>query len=195
MIVKHSLPERIATIIQRNQYAQLPGYGLRKSAILIPFGMVQETLCVLYTRRSHEVRHHAGQISFPGGKLEQGETPWAGALRETSEEVGIASEHISFLGRIDDVISPKGFHIQCMAGWVHDITLELNTSEVEKVFWVPVSELLNPALHEVKPWKAFPTIDVHYFHFSSCLVWGVTGKMTFVLSELLRRSGNVLDIP
>jgi mutator protein MutT len=193
--VNHFLLERIATIIQRNQYIQLSGYGLRKSAILIPFGIVQDVLCVLYTRRSHEVRHHAGQISFPGGKLERGETAWEGALRETLEEVGIANDQISFLGRIDDVISPKGFHIQCMAGWVHDITLDLDASEVEKVFWVPVSELLNPALHEVKPWKAFPTIDVHYFHFSSCLVWGVTGKMTFVLSELLRRLENVWNIP
>lgn len=177
--------ESVFVRIQAHSYHPIINPALKASAVLVPFVKCDNQLGLLFTQRSEKMKHHPGQISFPGGKLEKGETAWECALREANEEVGISQ--VSFMGRLDDVISPKGFHIQCLAGLVQSSDLLINKDEVVKTFWVPLTEVLDLQRHEARPWKKIPGVTVHYFHFSDCLVWGVTGKITFLLREILRK--------
>lgn len=153
----------------------------RRSAVLIPILDLPGNP-ILYTQRSFQLKHHAGQISFPGGVVEKGETVWQAALREASEEVGIPEEAVTPIGRLDDVFSPRGFHIACLVGKVKPFTINLNSDEVERVLTVPLEELSDSLYHQVLPWKNH---RIHFFHFPSGLVWGVTGQITFGLKKAL----------
>lgn len=158
---------------------------MKPSSVLIPVVERDGETGLLFTERSKSMKHHAGQISFPGGRMEQGETSYGCALRETEEEIGVPKEEVTQLGQIDDVISPRGFHIQCHVGHLPDRELVLNPDEVEQTFWVPFSEIMDQSRHEVRPWKRIKAVEVHYFHFEACLVWGVTGRMLHCLRECL----------
>jgi len=129
--------------------------------------------------------NHPGQISFPGGRIDSGESAWQCALREAKEEIGLDSEKVTYLGRLDDVLSPRGFHVECLVGLVEDFEPVLSVEEVDQIFWVPLQDVCDPEKHEVKPWHRVPGIRVHYFYFPECTVWGVTGKITFELRRVL----------
>ncbi len=156
---------------------------LRSSAVLIPI-LKRSGNQLLFTLRARHLRHHAGQISFPGGGVEPEERPWRAALREAEEEIGLAPEKVRPFGRLDDVYSPRGFHIQCFVGLVERFEPRLNPGEVEKLVEVDLDELFDDRLHEVRPRGNFP--EVHYFHFKHGLVWGVTGLITYRLRQVLR---------
>ena len=160
----------------------LPRADHRGSAILVPI-LAKGRGRLLYTLRNRNLKHHAGQFSFPGGVVEKGESGWQAAVREANEEVGLPRDHVRYLGRLDDVLSPRGFHVQCYAGLVSPFAIAPNQSEVERVIEVELAELFEPQRHEVKDWKGFP---VHFFSFSLGLVWGVTGKITYQLQQTLR---------
>ncbi|PIE91350.1 MAG: coenzyme A pyrophosphatase [Acidobacteria bacterium] len=164
----------------------MPADNLQRSAVLIPV-IEAEGFPLLYTKRSAAMRHHAGQISFPGGRQEEGESSWQCALREAGEEVGLQAAGVTYLGRIDDVLSPQGFHVACHVGLIDDFKPVLNPAEVERVFRVPLSFIFKQAWHEVKPWQTNSDVSVHYFHFPECLVWGVTGQITFRLMRALTK--------
>lgn len=170
--------------LSRYQARERPDLGLRKAAVLIP---IQRSETIFFTQRASHLNHHQGQISFPGGRLDAGETGWQAALREAEEEVGLAASQVVPLGRIDDVYSPLGYHIQCYVGAVSDDwTPQPNIHEVDSVIAVPLEELLDEARHSMKPWPRDPTIQVHYFDFTDAMVWGVTGWMTRILQSVLR---------
>lgn len=152
------------------------------SAVLIPV-VARPHDQLIYTLRSSRLRNHAGQISFPGGRIEAGETPWQAALREADEEIGLPPEKVKFIGRIDDVFSPHGFHIACFVGLCSEFEPRVNPDEVEQLVKVDLGELFDETLHETKPWK---NRDVHYFHFNRGRVWGVTGHITYRLREILK---------
>ncbi len=155
------------------------------SAVLIPI-MLGSPDRIILTLRSANLKHHAGQISFPGGRIEHGESPWDAALREAHEEIGLEPGSVRRLGQLDDVRSPRGFHIRCFVGLTGLFEPRLNHEEVARVIEVSWDELFDERLHEVKPYGARPR--VHYFHFSNGLVWGVTGHIVYRLREVAKRA-------
>jgi len=155
---------------------------MRTSAVLIPIVNRQNNQLV-FTLRSQNLTHHPGQISFPGGRIEENETSWDAAVREAEEEIGLPPTSVRNLGQLDDVYSPRGFHIQCFAGLVEEFQPVLNEQEVERLVCVDLDELFDDNLHEVKPWHGY---SVHYFNFKEGLVWGVTGQITYFLRQALR---------
>ena len=166
------------------QPRKISGSNLRGSAVLIPIvqsGRGQ----LIFTMRSSDLKNHPGQISFPGGRIEEGERPWQAALREAEEEIGLNPSGVVPFGRLDDVISPRGFHIRSYVGLVEPFEPKLNRQEVESLVQVGLDELFDENLHETKQWRGY---NVHYFHFKNGLVWGVTGQITFHLRQILRQS-------
>jgi len=163
---------------------ELPESGHRPAAVLIPI-LDDAARTLLFTERGADLKHHAGQISFPGGKIEPEERPWEAALREAHEEIGLQPAAVRRLGRLDDVCSPRGFHIRCYVGLVQPFEPRLNHGEVARLIQVPLEELLDERRHRIKPYNRFRT--VHYFHFENGLVWGVTGLIAYRLREALRR--------
>lgn len=155
---------------------------MHSSAVLIPILTDGGDHRLLFTQRSQSLRHHPGQISFPGGRVEPGERPWLAALREAEEEIGLPADAVRPFGRLDDFYSPRGFHIRCFVAVVKPFDLRLNPAEVDAIIEVDVNELFDPDVHEIKPWKGH---QVHYFNFRNGLVWGITGHMVYRLREVL----------
>ena len=159
------------------------GFGMRGSAVLIPIIDVGAGRLV-YTLRADHLKNHAGQISFPGGRIEPGERPVNAALREAHEEIGLEPSMVTPLGRLDDVYSPRGYHIRCYVGLVsEDFIPKINPDEVASMVNVGIDELFEERRHQTKMWKGIR--KVHYFDFEEGMVWGVTGRITWHLREVL----------
>lgn len=153
---------------------------LREAAVLLPIIDQEPDLTMLLTRRTEHLSSHAGQISLPGGRREEGDaTPVATALRETQEEVGIRPGEVSILGAMDTYETRTGFVITPIIGLVvPHFTLQPDTNEVEEVFEVPLNFLLDPANHEKhsRDYKGM----TYYFHampYRDYYIWGATAAM------------------
>jgi 8-oxo-dGTP pyrophosphatase MutT (NUDIX family) len=119
------------------------------ASVLVPLVMRDAGLQVLLTRRTAHLRDHAGQISFPGGKVEQHDADAvATALRETEEEVGLARRHVEVIGTLPIYSTVTGFVVTPVVGLVEPgFDLRLDTSEVAEAFEVPLPFLMTPAHH------------------------------------------------
>lgn len=132
-----------------------PGKAMRQAAVLVPIVQtpsslsIEPELSVLLTRRSAHLRDHAGQISFPGGKVDPSDdTPIVAALRETHEEVGIAPSYVDVLGILPKYRTGTAYDMTPVVGMLKgQPQLKLGENEVTQTFTVPLSFILNPANH------------------------------------------------
>lgn len=162
---------------------------LRAAAVLVPLVDRPQGLQVLLTQRTDHLAHHAGQVSFPGGRLEEDDDgPIACALREAEEETGLPPSCVDVLGFLDDYVTVTNFRVVPVVGLVTPpFALEPDPFEVAEVFEVPLSFLLDPANHKrvervidgrPRPYYAMP-YGRHY-------IWGATAGMLINLSRVLR---------
>lgn len=127
-----------------------PSAAPRRSAVLMLFGEGPAGPDLLLTERSHTMRSHPGQVSFPGGSLDPGETPVQAALREAHEEAGIEPGGVRVLGRLPELYLPPSNHAvtPVVAWWADPRDVEpTSADEVHAVYRVPISELRDPAHH------------------------------------------------
>ncbi len=163
--------------------------GLTPAAVLVPLVERSEELTVLLTLRTDHLRDHAGQISFPGGRIEPGDgSPEAAALRETEEEIGLSRAQIDIIGRLDDYDTRTGFAVMPMVGMVSPpLGLRLDATEVAETFEVPLSFVLDPANHERHRKKLGGRMRTfHVILYGSRYIWGVTAGILVNLYEVLR---------
>lgn len=126
----------------------LPGQ-LKRAAVLVPVVNREDGLTLLLTRRTDHLHDHAGQVSFPGGRAEEGETPEETALREAEEEIGLRADRLELLGRLPEYCTVTGFAITPVVAFVHPpFELVLDSFEVAESFEPPLSFLLDPANHQ-----------------------------------------------
>ena len=148
----------------------------RPAAVLVPI-IDRSEPSVLFTIRTAELASHAGQVAFPGGKIDPGdETPVAAALRETSEEVGLPASAVEPFGYLDLYLTFSGFRILPTVARVKpDFALVLNPREVTETFEVPLSFLMTPGNHlrKTRDWNG---IDREYYAmpFGDHYIWGIT---------------------
>jgi 8-oxo-dGTP pyrophosphatase MutT (NUDIX family) len=158
---------------------------IRPAAVLIPVVDHPEPT-VLLTQRSAHLNDHAGQISFPGGKIEATDaSPCEAALRETWEEVGIGGEFIDPIGYLDLYGTSFGFRILPTVARVKPgFKLRISAAEVDDAFEVPLAFLMNPANHQVHA-KEFRGIERSYYAmpFGDRYIWGATAGILRVLYE------------
>jgi 8-oxo-dGTP pyrophosphatase MutT (NUDIX family) len=158
---------------------------IRPAAVLIPVVDHPEPT-VLLTQRSANLNEHAGQISFPGGKIDAADaSPLQAALREAKEEVGLASEFIDPIGYLDLYGTSFGFRILPTVARVQPgFTLRINPSEVDDVFEVPLAFLMNPANHQLHS-KEFRGVERVYYAmpYGDRYIWGATAGILRVLYE------------
>lgn len=161
---------------------------LTPAAVLFPIVVRDTGHTVMLTQRTAHLRDHAGQISFPGGRVEAEDlSPTHTALRETEEEVGLSRERVEILGFLPEYRTGTGFRVTPVVGLVHPpFELQPDPFEVAEVFEVPLAFLLDPGNHQrhemhyrgaLRQYFAMPYGD--YF------IWGATAGMIRSLSERL----------
>jgi 8-oxo-dGTP pyrophosphatase MutT (NUDIX family) len=147
----------------------------RPAAVLVPV-VARRELSVLLTQRTDALPSHAGQISFPGGKIEPGEDALAAALRETREEIGLSTEFIDPLGFLDPYRTGTGFRIFPLVAIVRDgFHLTLDRNEVADAFEVPLSFLMDARNHEThsRIWRGGER-RFYAMPFEQRYIWGAT---------------------
>ena len=161
---------------------------LTAAAVLMPFVDRPEGLSVLLTQRSEQLKHHAGQISFPGGRIEEhDEGPLGAALRETEEEIGLTPDYISIAGYLKTAVTGTGYAVTPIVGFVRPgFTLTLDTVEVSDAFEVPLTFLLDPSNLKAGS-REFDGHVFQYweFHYEGRIIWGATASMLVTLKGLL----------
>ncbi len=161
----------------------------KRAAVMVPLVERREGLTVLLTQRASHLKNHPGQISFPGGRMEPGDAgPWEAALRETQEEIGLAPVFASLAGYLHDHVVLTGYLITPAVAFVRPgFDLQLDRTEVDDVFEVPLEFVLDPAHHVPRKrqfaGQEFLTHDIPY---GERHIWGATAGMLLSLYRLLR---------
>ena len=163
------------------------GIERRRAAVLVPVVAREAEATVLLTQRAEHLASHPGQVAFPGGTIDAGETAEAAALREAEEEIGLQPRTVEVIGRGPDYLTGSGFHVVPVLALVTPgFTLRLNPCEVSDAFEVPLAFLMDPANHRKgsRLWKgaARTFIEMPY---RDRYIWGVTAGILHVLYERL----------
>jgi 8-oxo-dGTP pyrophosphatase MutT (NUDIX family) len=158
------------------------------AAVLVPIINRAEGLQVLLTQRTSHLSDHAGQISFPGGRVEAEDASREDtALRETEEEIGLSRARITVVGRLPLYEIPSGFRITPVVGWVEPpFELALDPFEVACAFEAPLEHFADPARYQRREYR-FRGRHRHYMAipYQGRYIWGATAGMLYSLARML----------
>jgi 8-oxo-dGTP pyrophosphatase MutT (NUDIX family) len=165
-----------------------PQGGLREAAVLVPVVRRAGEARLILTRRTDSLRHHAGQISFPGGRIEADETPLRAALREAEEEIGLPPSATEALGYLDPLATITGFRVVPVLGLVHgEPALRPDPGEVAETFEVPLDFVLDPGNLEEHAREFRGRVrHYHLIRWQHYDIWGATASMIANLARRLR---------
>jgi len=165
-----------------------PEADRRQAAVLIAVIERAEGPTVLFTKRSESLPTHAGQVSFPGGKMEASDAHvMETALRETREEIGLDESFIEPIGFLNDYLTATAFRISPLVAIIREgFTLKPDTSEVDEIFEVPFAHLMNSANHEIHTREFRGAQRLFYaMPYEGRFIWGATAGMLRNLYECL----------
>jgi 8-oxo-dGTP pyrophosphatase MutT (NUDIX family) len=165
-----------------------PDSALTPASVLVPLVERSDGLTVILTQRTAHLAAHAGQVSFPGGRVEPEDSDAvATALRETREEIGLAADKIEPIGRLDTYITGTGFEITPVVGLIAvPISLTPDPYEVADIFEVPLDFVLDPRNHQrhTREWKG-RLRSFFVLPYPNRYIWGATAGMLVNLAEVL----------
>ena len=181
-------PDAIAALATSDNAVNLNRGPLVSAAVLVPI-VHGNRPGVLLTKRSARLKSHAGQVAFPGGRIERGDaSAEAAALREAHEEIGLQPGHVEIAGRLPDYVTGTGFLISPVLALLPDgLELTPSEAEVEAIFTLPLAVLLDPNAPErrrahfrgrLREFWVWPHPD-HY-------IWGATAAILVNLAQRLR---------
>jgi 8-oxo-dGTP pyrophosphatase MutT (NUDIX family) len=186
----HKLHEAIESAPSSDGYADIDltsDTRLKCAAVLVPLLQQDDEWHLLFTRRTDKVESHKGQVSFPGGGCDEGETtPEETALREANEEIGIDPKSVRVLGRVTNMITISSFRVTPVVGVIPWPTvLHLGKDEVERVFTIPLNWLANRANRWEFTMPGRNRSLIVYHPYDGELLWGATARMTVDFLKVL----------
>jgi 8-oxo-dGTP pyrophosphatase MutT (NUDIX family) len=158
------------------------------AAVLVPLVERADGLTVLLTQRAETLKDHAGQISFPGGRIEPEDvSPWAAALREAHEEIGLAAKFVEFAGYLPDHIVGTGYRVTPVVGFVNpNFETRIAEAEVHDVFEVPLDFILDAENHVTRTRQlGGVTLEMYDIPHGGRRIWGATAGMLLTLRRML----------
>jgi 8-oxo-dGTP pyrophosphatase MutT (NUDIX family) len=165
----------------------LPLVELRAAAVLVALVDRPEGFTILLTQRTAHLSRHAGQIAFPGGRVDDGDVDAiATALRETEEEIGLNRDHIEPVGKLDRYVTRTGFTVTPIVALVQPpFTLTIDANEVDEAFEVPLAFILDPA-NQKRDSYDYQGVARHFyvFQYGERRIWGATAGMLVNLAEI-----------
>ena len=160
--------------------------AIRPAAVLVPFVERRERINVILTKRMDHLKSHSGQVAFPGGKIDEADPDAvAAALREAHEEIDLQPNDVEVIGQLPDYHTGSGYRISPVLGIVKpNAVMSANPEEVDYVFEVPLSYLMDPANHN-RGSREFGGSRRYYFEmpYQDHYIWGVTANMLRMLYE------------
>ena len=167
----------------------VPAPRLRAASVLVPLVVRRGALRLILTRRAALLKHHPGQVAFPGGKQEPSDpTPLAAALREAEEEIGLPPESVTVLGALAPHETVTGFTVAPFVGLVpEDFRPVIDRSEVDEVFEVPLDFALDPDNFQVHA-RVWQGRERRYYvlPYGPHFIWGATARILRTLAERMR---------
>ena len=175
------------------------------AAVLIPLVQIDQEWHVVFEVRAHTMRQQPGEISFPGGRLEKGETPVEAAIRETCEELEISADKVEVVGKLRPLATPHRQLIYPFVGILSEVPSVEGTDEVDHLFTVPISTLLMiDPFHGEMEWTMSPDQNIPldrlanakayekrvikmkepFYEHEDYIIWGLTGKF---LTQFIKR--------
>ena len=188
--IRNKLAESDRSQAETDGYAEIPIHPdvhLKCAAVLVPLVFFQNEWHVLYTRRTDRVESHKGQVSFPGGACDEGETtPEETALREADEEIGIHPSHVRVIGKLSRMVTISKYRVTPVVGVIQfPYAFKTSGAEVARVFTMPLAWLANRNNY----WEfSMPGSDrsvIVYHPFDGELLWGATARMTVNFLKIL----------
>lgn len=205
------LRETLIETMRQAWSARTPGFitsdGIRENAVAVPLLEQNGELCVLFEERSGKLRSQPGEICFPGGAVEPGESPDQAALRETREELLVGGEQVLLLAPLDTLHTPANLIVHPFLAFLKEYRETFSRDEVERVFAVPLSWLLKqePKQYETRvitvPGEDFPyelipggrdyswrqgRYQVLFYRYENAVIWGMTAKILYSFIEMYR---------
>jgi 8-oxo-dGTP pyrophosphatase MutT (NUDIX family) len=181
--ISRRLQEALETAGSSDGYAEIDladESQLKCAAVLVPLVWQSEEWNILFTRRTDRVESHKGQVSFPGGACDEGETtPEETALREAEEEIGINPNHVRVLGRLANLITISFYRVTPVVGVVKwPNVFRVGEHEVARVFTIPLEWLANASHRWQFEIPGTKRSVIAYHPYDGELLWGATARMT-----------------
>ena len=173
-----------------SNYKNITFKSPREAAVLVAVQIINDQPHIILTKRTAALKHHPGQIAFPGGKVEAEDADvFSTALREAKEEIGLPSDKVEVLGSLAPHITITGFRIAPIIGLVSGtVALRRQQSEVDEIFLVPLSFLTDPRNYYVRARLDFGKCRKYYtVPYGPYYIWGATARMLRGLAERLQK--------
>jgi 8-oxo-dGTP pyrophosphatase MutT (NUDIX family) len=185
------LPELLSKQLSGLEHELQTEWEAQPAAVLIPLFFDHSSWNLLFTRRTETVESHPGQVSFPGGQIEDDDDDAiVAAIREACEEIGICAEDVNVLGEMNSLMTVTQFIVTPVVGTINwPVELKINQQEVAKAFGVPLTWLAKTENMEVQmrePLIPGRQVPVYFFKpYEGEIIWGVTARITVDLLKIL----------
>ncbi len=177
----------IKKVLAHRERKTMNTHGYASAAVLVPIIQEQGTYSLLLTKRTDEVEHHKGQISFPGGMVDESdESSLIAALRETEEEIGLQQSFIKILGSLDDIRIPTGFVVTPFVGYIETLpSLTTSNTEVAEILCIPLDKFFDRSLRrsEMRELRGVRR-EVFFYDVWKEPVWGATAAIIKQFTDL-----------
>ncbi len=172
--------EELSNILnsRERQAINCPDYV--RAAVIVPLFNKEESCHILFTKRTEEVKHHKGQISFPGGAFDEEDGDLRKtALRETFEEIGLKEKDVRIIGTLDDIVTSSKFVVTPFVGYFsYPYRFRLSQREIDELIEVPLSFLLDPACFTARePLEGEFGEVIFTYQYGQHAIWGATARI------------------